>query len=403
LDTLKDRVEERPVRTSSGWKRSAVRQELLLKPKLNIFLNSIKRGSVNTWKSYLTSFVHFQQFLNKKYQGQNYNPDSILEKILSNQIDLYELLESFISSLTGAPKSIRVYADAVRSFLEYYDVEISQKKFKKRCRLPKLYREDEEALTAGIIRKLLLSCSNRRLRPYLLTLASGGFRALEALAIRNRDINFDVRPVTVKIRKEYSKTKVARYFFISDEAAHAIKQWIDWKYRNKADKRVQKYYHDDDLVFTTQKFRDCVPNSVYFKIRNEFNTLQEIVGTSERKDGSIRRKYTLHSFRRFVKTVLETNISSSYSEWALGHAKSSYWVKTPEEKAEEYLKVMKYLTFLDYTTLEATGKNIEARISEKDTEIQLLRQRDQMKDEALSQLSDKLQEVMEKVQLLEKR
>jgi hypothetical protein len=30
---------------------------------------------------------------------------------------------------------------------------------------------------------------------------------------------------------------------------------------------------------------------------------------------------------------------------------------------------MKYLTFLDYTTLEATGKNIEAKLSEKDREI----------------------------------
>jgi integrase len=359
-----------------GWKRSAIRDEVLsstTRPKLNIFLNSIKRGSANTWRSYLTSFVHFQKFLNEKYQGQNYNPDSILEKILSQQIDLYELLESFISFLTGSPKSIRLHTNTIKSFLEYYDVEISQKKFRKRCRLPKLYREDEEALTAAIIRKMLLSCSNRRLKPYLLTLASGGFRALEALAIRNRDINFDARPVTVKIRKEYSKTKVARYCFISDEAAQAIRQWIDWKYRQKTDKRVQKHYHYDDLVFTTQKFRNCVPNSVYFKIRTEFNTLQDIVGTSERKDGSMRRKYTLHSFRRYVKTVLETNVSSSYSEWALGHTKSSYWVKTPEEKAEEYLKVMKYLTFLDYPTIQAVGKSFESKISEKDQEIQSLK------------------------------
>jgi integrase len=347
--------------------------------------------------------VHFQQFLNQKYQGLNYNPDSILEKILSNQIDLYELLESFISSLTGAPKSIRVYADAVRSFLEYYDVEISHKKFKKRCRLPKLYREDEEALTTAIIRKLLLSCSNRRLKPYLLTLASGGFRALEALAIRNKDINFDARPVTIKIRKEYSKTKKARYCFISDEAVHAIREWIAWKYRKKADKRVQKYYYDDDLVFTTQKFRDCVPNSLYFKIRSEFNTLQDIVGTSERKDGSLRRKYTLHSFRRFVKTVLETNVSSSYSEWALGHTKSSYWVKTPEEKAQEYLNVMKYLTFLDYPTVEATGRSFESKLAEKEKEIQLLRQGDSVNADAIANLSDQVMKLMVEVQELKRQ
>jgi hypothetical protein len=33
---------------------------------------------------------------------------------------------------------------------------------------------------------------------------------------------------------------------------------------------------------------------------------------------------------------------------------------------------MKYLTFLDYTTLEATGKNIDAQLSEKDDRITIL-------------------------------
>jgi hypothetical protein len=36
---------------------------------------------------------------------------------------------------------------------------------------------------------------------------------------------------------------------------------------------------------------------------------------------------------------------------------------------------MKYLTFLDYTTLEATGKNIEAKLSEKDKEMQAIKER----------------------------
>jgi integrase len=198
--------------------------------RLNTFLQSIKRGSVNTYESYLTSFVHFQHFLDSsKWNG--INPDSILAKLLSNEIDLYELLEGFISSLTGSPKSIRVHTEAVRSYLEYYDIEISQKKFKKRCRLPRVYQEDEEPLTAAIIRQILLSSNNRRLKPYILTLVSGGLRAVEGLSIRNQDVNWEAHPVTIKIRKEYTKTKTARFCYISDEAAHYLKQWIEWKYR----------------------------------------------------------------------------------------------------------------------------------------------------------------------------
>lgn len=53
-------------------------------------------------------------------------------------------------------------------------------------------------------------------------------------------------------------------------------------------------------------------------------------------------------------------------------------------------KCMKYLTFLDYTTLETTGKNIEAKLSEKEKEIQLLRQHDSVNTDAIANLSDQV-------------
>ena len=47
---------------------------------------------------------------------------------------------------------------------------------------------------------------------------------------------------------------------------------------------------------------------------------------------------------------------------------------------------MKYFTFLDYSSLEATGKNIESKLSEKEQEIQTLRQKDAMNTDAISAL-----------------
>jgi hypothetical protein len=61
---------------------------------------------------------------------------------------------------------------------------------------------------------------------------------------------------------------------------------------------------------------------------------------------------------------------------------------------------MKYLTFLDYSILEATGKNIESKLSEKEQEIQMLRQKDVMNTDAISALSDQLSYVMKEVELL---
>jgi integrase len=63
--------------------------------------------------------------------------------------------------------------------------------------------------------------------------ASGGMRAREALAIRLKDVDFSVSPTKIHIRKEFAKTRVARDIYISDEATHYLKQWLDWKYRNK--------------------------------------------------------------------------------------------------------------------------------------------------------------------------
>jgi hypothetical protein len=75
---------------------------------------------------------------------------------------------------------------------------------------------------------------------------------------------------------------------------------------------------------------------------------------------------------KIIKTVISDQTNTDYSEWFLGHNKSPYYTKKEPERRESYAtKCMKYLTFLDYTTLESTGKNIEAKLSEKEKEIQL--------------------------------
>jgi integrase len=195
-------------------------------------------------------------------------------------------------------------------------------------------------------------------------LASGGMRAVEALAIRIKDIDFSVNPTKIHICKEYTKTRVARDIYISDEATNYLKQWLDWKYGNPERPRRQ---NENDLVFTI--FKNKNPNTPYMKVLNEFHKLLAIVGLDERKEGwkQRRRKITLHSFRRFTKSVISDQIGQDYSEWFLGHNKSPYSTKKEPERREIYAtKCMKYLTFLDYTTLEARGKSIEANLREKD-------------------------------------
>jgi integrase len=329
--------------------------------------------------------------------------------LLENKVNVYELLDSFISYILATKPEIThasliLYLAAIRSYFAFYDVDVISSRFRRKVKVPKLYREDEEPLDSSDIRKLLLNCNNRRLKAYLLVLTSGGMRAVEATAIRLRDIDFSVSPTKIHIRKEFTKTNVARHIYISNEATQYLKQWIDWKCRENRDK--DKDRKEDDLVFslyTVNSNNEASPYNIYVTLLHEFQKLLVIAGMAERKESGIhkRRKITLHSLRRACKSIISNQVNQDYSEWFLGHKKSPYYtIKEPERREIYATKCMKYLTFLDYSALESTGKNIEAKLSEKEQEINLLRRRDSENTDAIANLSDQVMKLMAEVQEL---
>jgi integrase len=372
-------------------------------PKVTAFLSSILRNSRKSKSTYQQGLIHFQKYVLKAYP--KYNIETILESLLRNEIDLYEMLEGFVLYMTSTnpdltPNSMKVYMASIRSYLAYYAIDVVPSRFKRRVKMPKVCREDEEPLDASDIRNILLVCNNRRLKAYLLVLASGGMRAVEGLAIRQKDIDFSVNPTKVHIRKEYTKTGVARDIYISNEATHYLKQWLEWKHNNQERPR---HFNQDDLVFTVYNGAD--PNVLYIRVLVEFQKLLALTGLDKRKEGGVqkRREITFHSLRRFVKTVISDQTNKDYSEWFLGHSKSPYYIKKEPERRQTYAtKCMRYLTFLDYTTLESTGKSIEAQLSEREKEIQLLRQRESVNTDAIQNLSDQLINVMAEVRELKK-
>lgn len=110
--------------------------------------------------------------------------ETILDVIVKNELDIYQLIDSFIAfensnvrTLRGremrvTPQTIRTILIGIKSYLAYYDVDIIPSKFKRKVKLPRIHREDEEPLDSSDIRRILLACSNRRLRAYLLALGS---------------------------------------------------------------------------------------------------------------------------------------------------------------------------------------------------------------------------------------
>ena len=70
-------------------------------------------------------------------------------------------------------------------------------------------------------------------------------------------------------------------------------------------------------------------------------------------------------------------MNTDYSEWFLGHNKSPYYTLKQEQRRDIYLqKCMKWLTFLDFSLLQKTSKNIEFKLEEKEKEISYLREKE---------------------------
>lgn len=240
--------------------------------------------------------------------------------------------------------------------------------------MPKQYHEGERPIDKEEIREILKACNNRRLKPYLYVLASGGMRANEALGLRLGDVDFSESPTKVHIRKE-NKTKRPRDIFISDEATKYLKQWIEWKYRKRRidTKMIVPERLGNHLIFTMEIKESMKPKAIYPRVNEEFRKVLKSIGLDERKEESIRGKIVLNSFRHFVYTIIGDQTNTDYALWFQGHAHSTYWGKKPEEKAEIYkIKCMQALTFLDFSRLEASSKNIEVRIDAKDRQIQTL-------------------------------
>jgi integrase len=318
------------------------------------FLSAITSRSTQTAENYQLSLKMFGTYLNSKH---GLDLESILTTIKKGKLSVYQVLAGFAGYLSEkgslAPQSIKTRLAAAKSYLQYNDIDIIPAKFKHQVKLPRVEIEDQEAVDAADVRQLIVSCSNRRLRALLLVLASGGMRAGEALAMRIRDVDFTTSPPKVHIRKEYAKTRRARDIFISNEAALEVQKWLTWKYsESRANPQKQG---PDDLIFANYNLKNPAksPKGIYVKILIEFEKLLETVGKGERKEGMLRHKITMHSLRRFSKTVISDQAGQDYSEWFLGHRKSTYWQKKPEERAEIYrTKCMRLLTFLDFTGLK---------------------------------------------------
>jgi integrase len=380
------------------------------------YIRSVNIMSKSTAYEYFFRLNYFKTFIKSKFGSSNV--DVVIKEVKKGNQDPYDLLSDYslhlqncgISALTLKQRII-----TVKNFFEYHDVDISPRKFKFKVKLPRTVRKNKEALSKEDISDILNACSDIRLKTYVMFLAAGGFRAVEGLSIRIKDLDLESKPAKAFVRGEFTKTKTDRIVFLTDEVTQQLKSWLDYKYRTRRvcykDERTGKTITENrtperketDLLFAIYQQRPD-PNQLYDDFGRSFAKTIDRMGKGTREDGNERRReITLHSFRRFVKTTISDLGYADYSEYFIGHSGSTYWRKKDSEKAEIFRKIEPYLTFLNVHQLERQGADIQSKVEELEDLNQSLRNHDKMKDDAIAHLSDQLVAITTRLQEVERR
>jgi integrase len=380
----------------------------------------------STAAEYRKRLTSFSDFVFRKY---GYSLDHLIEGLTRDDksLNIYEVLSSYVTFLnsygTLSPQTINYRLTTATNFLEFNDVSISPRVYKHKVRRLKAIKRVKEALEKKTIVEILNACSDIRLKTYVMLLTSTGMRPSEALSTTISDYDFKSNPPKLHLRGEYTKTKTDRIIFLTQETAKQLHHnWLQFKYRER---RVSYYdknsgnsisekrtpaRDNNDLIFSVRKSKSYKKTSftMYSEMALAFSKNLDRIGLGEREktnksnNKGIRRKITLHSFRRFVKSTISDLGHYDFSEYFIGHSGSTYYRKTEKEKIEIFKKIEPYLTFLDVSSLDQRYGDTQSKIEELEEINQSLRQKDKMKDDAIGQLSDQLMALTVRLQEVEK-
>ncbi|MGA9170997.1 MAG: site-specific integrase, partial [Nitrososphaeraceae archaeon] len=200
------------------------------------YIANIRAMSKSTANVYNFRLKSFNDFVLNEYDNTT-SLEILIKNLKNEQKDPYDVLIKYIAYLQSkrnlSSLTLKQWVVTAKNFLEYHDVEISPRKFKLKVKLPKVVRKDKVALCKEDIIEILNACSDIRLKTYVMLLAATGMRAVEALSIRIKDIDFESSPVKLFIHGENTKTKVDRSVYLTNEVAKQLSSWLDYKYRTR--------------------------------------------------------------------------------------------------------------------------------------------------------------------------
>lgn len=147
---------------------------------------------------YYIRLMNFQNFITIDYKT---TLDTLIMGIKEGNEDPYDVLTDYITYLQNtcdiSPNTLKARTITAKNFLEYDDVDISPRKFNLKIKMPKVIKKSKEALSKEDVIDILNASSDIRLKTYVMLLAATGFRAVEALSIRIKDLHLETQPTRI--------------------------------------------------------------------------------------------------------------------------------------------------------------------------------------------------------------
>jgi integrase len=323
--------------------------------------------------------------------------------------------------ITGA--TVRNYVKSIKLFCEMADMPIPWKKITRGLPRGKKYADDRIP-TLEEIRKLV-EYPDRRIKAIVYTMASSGIRigAWDYLQWGHiRPIERDNEVIAAKIIV-YAGEDEEYFTYISPEAWRTLGDWKN--YRQSSGELINDeswVMRDlwDTRVAQGRGLASCPKKLASLGVKRLMERAIWAQGLRKKLEpGKKRHPYQAnHSLRKWFKTRCEiAGMKPINIEKLMNHStgiSDSYYRATENELLEDYLKAAEMLTInddkvtLQKQVAELTEKSkeenyvIKGKLSDREKEIQLLRQRDSLNTDAIANLSDKMQELVLKVQELEK-
>ncbi|MDR4490058.1 MAG: hypothetical protein R2685_04045 [Candidatus Nitrosocosmicus sp.] len=406
-----------------------------------------KDKGIDTWSLYLYAMKSpvtkqkYQKRLEKFFdflglEGNTIEEKSITFVKLSNEKDnswVFNVVLKFMQSLlerfnekeiTGS--TVRNYLKSIKLFLEIADIQIAWKKISRG--LPRARNFSDDRIPTNDEIKSLLAYPDRRLRAIIYTMSSSGIRlgAWDYLKWGHvRPIKKNGEIVAAKIIV-YAGEEDEYYSFISKQAYDTLVDWIHFREISGETIDENSWLMRDlwDTQDIQGKGKGLVskPNKLSsIGIKKLVNRAIWAQGLRKKLENGKKRHpfQAIHCYRKWYKTRCEMGGMKPINiEMLLSHSigiSNSYYKPTENELLEDYLRVCDSLlinkeeekTLRELRINEQKTKEevflIKGKLQERDEEINLLKERESLNKDSITNLSDQISYLMDEVHKLKDR